>query len=152
MRHFLLVALAVSLLPCGVLHRPAVGVLVATPGTVEGLLAGALATTLEAVDVAPIAARADADLPLAPLAVVQPVSRFHAPPPPEDTGQWGRSGASCEQSESLLPQRPRRRPGGTNPWAFVLLGGREVLAEKLGRSSGAATCRDLGLLNRPHGW
>jgi hypothetical protein len=96
MRHFLRVAFAVSLLPCGVLQRPAVGLLVATPGSAKGLLAGALGTTREAVDVAPITTRADADLPLAALAVVQPIARLHSPPPPEGTGQWGRAGACCE--------------------------------------------------------
>ncbi len=111
MRHFLQLPVSVGSLAGGVMHRPAVGFLVATPGTEERLLAGNLGAAVEAVDVASVTPGADPDLPPAPLAVVQPVALFHAPPLPEETGQRGRLGAISIQSESLLPQRPRRGPG-----------------------------------------
>ena len=111
MRHFLQLPVAVGSLAGGMIHRPAVGLLVATPGTVERLPASHLGAAIEAVDVASVTPAADPYLPPAPLAVVQAIALFHAPPLPEDTGQRGRLGASSIQSESLLPQRPRRGLG-----------------------------------------
>ncbi len=111
MRHFLRLPVAVGSLAGGVIHRSAVGLLVATPGSMKRLPPGDLGTAVEAIDVAPVAQNAHPDLLVAALAVVQTVSWYHSPPPPEDTGQWGRSGASWEQLVSLLPQRPPRGPG-----------------------------------------
>ena len=95
MRHFLQLALAaVRALAGSVTDGSTASALVATTGAANRLPAGGLGTAVEAVDVAPVAQNADPDLLLAALAVVQAVSRFHASPPPEDTGQRGRSGAS----------------------------------------------------------
>ena len=97
MRHFLPLALAaatVRALAGSVTDSSTAGALVATTGAADRLPAGGPGTAVEAIDVAPVAQNADPDLLLAALAVVQTVSRFHASPPPEDTGQRGRSGAS----------------------------------------------------------
>ena len=129
MRHFLQLPVAVDSLAGGVVHRPAVGFLVAAPGTEERLLAGNLGAAIEAVDVASVTPAADPYLPPAPLAVVQAIAFFHAPPLPEDTGQRGRLGAISIQSESLLSQRPRRGPGEYESLGLRLPGSQQSLPQ-----------------------
>ncbi len=115
MRHFLGLTLTVGALPGGVVESTRTGLLVATTGTAHRCPAGEQRAAIEAVQLATITPRAELHLLVAPLAVVKTIAPLHPSPPPEDTGQWGRSGASFYTSVVSLisPTTTKEGPGRT---------------------------------------
>lgn len=129
MRHFLLLAVPVGGLASGMFDGARAGFLVAATGDPQRLPTGALGATLEAIDLAPITPRANPDLAVTALAVVEAIPGLeHFPPPPEGTGQHGDVGSmlrplSVVRSYSTTPEGPER----TGLRAFALSGGAALL-------------------------
>lgn len=94
MRHFLSLAVAVGLLASSMLGGASARSLIATARCSKRRPAGDLGAILYAVNLSPITPRADPNLAVTSLAVVEAVpSLDHAPPPPVGTGQRGDVGS-----------------------------------------------------------
>jgi hypothetical protein len=122
MRHFLLLAVPVGGLASGMFDGARAGFLVAATGDPQRLPTGALGATLEAIDLAPITPRANPDLAVTALAVVEAIPGLeHFPPPPEGTGQHGDVGSMlrCQSFEATRRHPKARRGLVSGPLPFL---------------------------------
>jgi hypothetical protein len=121
MRHFLLPALPVGHLACGVIPGSAECRLVPATSPSQRLLAPDLGTPLVAVDVPAITPPADPHLPVTPRAVVKPITLLdHRNPRPPKGWTTGRNRGILRSGSIALDHRDDPEGPGTDiPWTFT---------------------------------